>query len=743
MRDYYQNSLQHILDEITRIDLFLHLQVLKFRSQRHPADTSDQFQGLYISEQEVNELISGKTAQFGWFQQSDLENPEYETFFKAIQNTSKNISEKVKVSIEKGVRLNLVHLANLFGLSPLEIETLLICLAPNVDLKYEKLFAYLQNDITKKHPGVDLILNLICHSFEEKITARDYFSPYAPLLTFKLIEFIENGYDKNALLLSKHLKINDRIAGYLLSNSFIDSDLQAVTELYYSQQKLSTLILNENLKRRLSDFIEWYKKESDENRQNIIFSFYGPYGAGKREAAGAFCRKINLSLLIIDVEAIINLELPLKHTIELAYRESLLLPAALYFKNMDALFNRSEKSNYLKDQFLRILNQNSWLSFIGSRQSLEIQGQLTHHRFIEVEFPVPNYPEREQLWSLSLNSHHSISEEVDINALAGKFNITNGQIRDAVATASNRALWQSPENMQITMQDLYEGCRAQSNQKLRTLSQKIKPKYTWKDIVLPKDQMAQLREITNYVKYKHVVYGDWGFDRKLSLGKGLNILFSGPSGTGKTMAAEIMANELNLDLYKIDLSTVVSKYIGETEKNLSKIFKEAETSNAILFFDEADALFGKRSEVKDSHDRYANIEIGYLLQKMDEYIGVVILATNMKKNMDEAFVRRMHFTVEFPFPEENYRLRIWQNIFPVETPQGENIDFNFLARKFKISGGNIKNIALAAAFYGVDDGQVVNMEHLILATKREFQKMGKLCVKADFERYYDLVQRNV
>ncbi len=206
------------------------------------------------------------------------------------------------------------------------------------------------------------------------------------------------------------------------------------------------------------------------------------------------------------------------------------------------------------------------------------------------------------------------------------------------------------------------------------------------------------------------------------------------------MATDIIANELQLDIYKIDLSSVVSKYIGETEKNLAKIFQEAETSNAILFFDEADALFGKRSEVKDAHDRYANIEIGYLLQKMEEYTGVVILATNMKDNMDEAFVRRMHFTVEFPFPEEQYRLRIWQNIFPEETPLGKMIDFKFLSRKFKITGGNIKNIALASAFYAADDGQAVNMEHLIQATKREFQKMGKLCTKADFGGYYELVQ---
>jgi len=240
-----------------------------------------------------------------------------------------------------------------------------------------------------------------------------------------------------------------------------------------------------------------------------------------------------------------------------------------------------------------------------------------------------------------------------------------------------------------------------------------------------------LREICNHVKYRDRVYGDWGFGRKLALGKGLAVLFAGPSGTGKTMAAGIIAAELGIDLYKIDLSTVVSKYIGETEKNLSRIFVEAETSNAILFFDEADALFGKRSEVRDSHDRYANVEIGYLLQRVEEYEGVAILATNLRKNMDEAFVRRLHFAVEFPFPDREDRHRIWQGIWPQDTPLDAALDLELLATRYEVAGGNIKNIAVAAAFLAADDGQIVRMNHVIQATLREYQKTGKLLVEDD------------
>jgi SpoVK/Ycf46/Vps4 family AAA+-type ATPase len=260
---------------------------------------------------------------------------------------------------------------------------------------------------------------------------------------------------------------------------------------------------------------------------------------------------------------------------------------------------------------------------------------------------------------------------------------------------------------------------------LEKFARKIEPKYDWNDIVLPPDQLAQLKEICNQYKYRNVVFSDWGFDQKLSLGKGLNVLFSGHPGTGKTMAAEVIAGELRLDLYGIDLSQVVNKYIGETEKNLNRIFREARASSSILFFDEADALFGKRTEVKDSHDRYANIEVSYLLQKMEEYDGITILATNLRQNMDEAFLRRLQFIVEFPFPDKEYRRRIWEVVFPGEAPLSNDVDLDLLARAVRLAGGNIKSIGLAAAFYAAGDGRVICQEHLVRAARREFQKLGR------------------
>jgi len=306
--------------------------------------------------------------------------------------------------------------------------------------------------------------------------------------------------------------------------------------------------------------------------------------------------------------------------------------------------------------------------------------------------------------------------------------------------ASDRARWRAASEVGERrsdagpgLHDLFAAARQQSTQSLGGLARKIDPRRGWGDIVLPADRLQQLQEICSHVRHRAMVYEGWGFGRKLSLGKGVNVLFAGPPGTGKTMAAEVMAQELGLDLYQIDLASVVSKYIGETEKNLSRIFDEAESSNAILFFDEADALFGRRSEVRDSHDRYANIEVAYLLQRMESYEGMVILATNLRKNMDEAFTRRMHFSIELPYPDETQRRSIWETIWPPDTPREVDLDLDQMSRRFELTGGNIRNIAVAAAFLAAEDGQMITMRHLLHATRREYHKMGKLVLNGEFD----------
>jgi hypothetical protein len=362
-----------------------------------------------------------------------------------------------------------------------------------------------------------------------------------------------------------------------------------------------------------------------------------------------------------------------------------------------------------------------------------------------LSFHIPDFAQRRACWQIHLARNDMVMNEASLDALADRFQLTPTQIAEATIVAHNLTRLRASQNGHAMappeVDELFRAARAQAGHDLATLARKIEPLYTWDDLVLPPDALRQLREICLQVIHRRTVLETWGFDRKLALGKGTNVLFAGPSGTGKTMAAEVISHELRLELYKIDLSSVVSKYIGETEKHLSHIFAVAESSNAILFFDEADALFGKRSEVRDAHDRYANVETSYLLQRMEEYAGIVILATNLRKNMDDAFVRRMHFSIDFPFPNEKQRRRIWEKIWPEATPCSPELDMDFMAQRFEVAGGNIRNIALTAAFFAAEEDGAITMTHLMRATQREYQKMGKVILAEEFGEYAGLVGR--
>jgi hypothetical protein len=309
-----------------------------------------------------------------------------------------------------------------------------------------------------------------------------------------------------------------------------------------------------------------------------------------------------------------------------------------------------------------------------------------------------------------------------IEALVSQFNLGAQAIRNASADALGRTP-PGPDAGADLGQALWDACRVQARPRLDDLAQRIDPAASWDDLVLPEAQRQILREVAIHVRQRSKVYERWGFATKGSRGLGISALFSGASGTGKTMAAEVLANELRLDLYRIDLSATVSKYIGETEKNLRRIFDAAEEGGAILLFDEADALFGKRSEVKDSHDRYANIEVGYLLQRMEAYRGLAVLTTNLKSSLDTAFLRRIRFVVQFPFPDARQRAEIWRRVFPAGAPV-EDLDVAALAR-LNVAGGNIRNIALNAAFLAADSDRPVRMTHLLHAARSEYAKLEK------------------
>ena len=335
---------------------------------------------------------------------------------------------------------------------------------------------------------------------------------------------------------------------------------------------------------------------------------------------------------------------------------------------------------------------------------------------------MPGYAQRRALWSHYLGE--PAVETVDVGALAGQFALDSGRIRVVAAAAELAA--QRRGDLAPCTEDFFATARDDSSSRLGDLAYKIRPRHGWEDLVLPQEKMAVLREMTAMVRGHPKVLDEWGVIAKLAPSRAVTALFAGEPGTGKTIAAEVIAGDLGLDLYKIDLSSLVDKYIGETEKNLERIFTEAESANAILFFDEADAIFGKRTGVKDAHDRYANVGVSYLLQRMETFDGITILATNLRANLDDAFTRRLHFMVDFPFPDAAQRLRIWQALFPPGVPRAADVDLPWMAQRFKLAGGSIRNIIVSAAYLAAEAGEAVGMSHLLLSARRELQKMGRL-----------------
>jgi len=411
-------------------------------------------------------------------------------------------------------------------------------------------------------------------------------------------------------------------------------------------------------------------------------------------------------------------------------RDARLLDAGLLFQDFGGTEPEGD-SHVFQAHLARLLAGQPLPAFFSDRPASPARPPVSLH--LQLEFAGPTFEDRQREWY-----EVGVTDQDDASHLAATYRLGAREIRAAAEMAGSLASLRG--DGLVTIEDLKVAARTQSQPRLTSLAQKITPHFTWDDIVLPPDRLAQLREISNQVLFQHVVYEEWGLATKSSLGRGVAALFAGQSGTGKTMAAEVIAQDLGLEVYKIDLSGLVSKYIGETEKNLARVFEEAGDTNAILFFDEADAVFGKRSEVRDSHDRYANIEVSYLLQKMEEYDGMVVLATNLRSNLDEAFLRRMRAIVEFPFPEVDDRLAIWKRTLSSEAPLTDDVDLPFMARQFRIAGGNIRNIVLLAAFLAASADKPIGMVHLIQAAKREYQKLGRLITESDFGRWYGEVR---
>jgi ATP-dependent 26S proteasome regulatory subunit len=728
----FAGTAEHLLAELDWLKLLLHRQVLRLRAANLLRE--DQFRGLYISDEEVDAILAlGASGD-----EIERDHPAAIPLLRDLTQKSNDlrsvINSRVRTSLAAGKILPLVRLARLFSLTEFDCFALLVCAAPELDTRFETLYAYVQNDVTRKRPSADLILKLSCVSQEEALAMRRAFSPDAPLLRAPLIRFGSDAQDRDLSKLSRPLRAEPRIVDYLLDHPGLDERLRSFCHLGRPLPALASLRLPEPLAADLRNAGNSMAVEGG------VMVLQGPKGTGKRSIAEAISHAQGRQLLAADLRLIPADTLALVDAMPLLCREALLQGANIFLGRAESVLGDDSSRGEKNAVFFENLVPTGFTIFVGDAQCRS-PGVSKGFPCLTFAIPLPDFADRELLWREAIKAiGTSVAPDVDSAALANKFVLTGGEIQAICREATNRAILRDPDDPCVRVTDVETAVRSQSGHGLRRLAQKVNCIHEWKDLVLPPRVVQQLQEVCAAEKYRHVVYSRWGFDRRLAQGKGLNALFCGPSGTGKTMASGILARDLSLDLYKIDLSAVVSKYIGETEKQLSQIFHEARSSNAILFFDEADALFGKRSEVKDAHDRYANVEVAYLLQKMEEYEGIVILATNFRRNMDDAFTRRMHYIVEFPFPDADLRERIWKGLFPPNAPLAADVNFAFLARQFEFAGGNIRNIALAAAFLAAEAGHEICMRHFIFATARELQKLGRLPTRSEFREYFDLIR---
>jgi hypothetical protein len=591
----------------------------------------------------------------------------------------------------------LAVLANRLGLSAFERDVLLLCIGMELDTRFPALCAQAQHDPARPHPTFALAFAVL------DAPSWDALSPQRPLRYWRLLEIHQPGAQP---LIGAALSADERVVNFVKGMNYLDDRLTPLlaalppATLPPSQQAIADQLLDS-------------LRHVPPGEPLPLVQLLGSDSVSKQAIAQAVAAAFGAQAYRLSAELLPAAAGEQETLLRLWQRESQLLPLALYLDAAEV-----ERGDAAAAWVKRFLARTGGLTFVDAREPWASAATQA----LSVDVAKPTAVEQRSLWQRLLGDVAGAQPQ----QLAGHFDFNLGRIEQiahgALAAAGDRPAALAPT--------LWQGALAHTRPALDQLAQRMEPKAGWDDLKLPDSEKALLRQIADQVAQRTTVYDDWGFRQRMNRGLSISALFTGESGTGKTMAAEVLARELGLSLYRIDLSAVVSKYIGETEKNLRKLFDAAEGGGAILFFDEADALFGKRSEVKDSHDRYANIEVNYLLQRLESFSGLAILATNMKGALDTAFLRRLRFVINFPFPGTAERRAIWASVFPAQAAVGA-LDFDRLAR-LPLTGGSIQGIALNAAFMAARGGVPIGMPLLLDAVRTEYRKLDKPINEADF-----------
>lgn len=728
----------HLQTELARIDLLIHRRLAAMERSAQDAPPVDaSAPALHMS---MDEALRVLQQPFGEAPRAEEEKQSETHYEEALERLQTQIAQVVadREKDDEGSESRLVHLVGVCGLTRFDLDCFLVALAPAVDLRYERLFGYLQDDLTRRRATSNLMLDLLAPGGPERLLYLERLSENAPLARKRLLQPVAEPGILQPVLLNQGFAANPAIVAWLLGDFRPDDALTNYVTFHADPSA-------EGMQENGDALVFGGALLNDEQRaaiegavtQDAFLVVSGKDRSIQKAAQRHFAEYAGTPLLTFDINVAVRavddvraeLGLDLRHDLRemigLFLRDAGLIRATAAIVGWDAVLVDGAPPPHL----LALLSEYAGPVTIASDELWRSHAVARSRRFTWLTLPIPDYAQRRELLGSLVEGIES-EEEINVAGIAGRFRLTGEQMEDVIATALDRAE-QAGRSLRNT--DLFAAAREHSSPRLATLARKLSLRYDWSDLVLPADQIERLRELVSMVQGRAQVLDEWGLVRKLAPSYGVTALFSGSPGTGKTMAAEVIAKVLELDVFKIDLSGMVSKYIGETEKNLEKVFAEAESTSAILFFDEADAIFGKRSEVKDAHDRYANIETSYLLQRMEAYDGVTILSTNLRANLDEAFTRRMQVIVDFPFPDDEQRLRIWQTLFPKGVPCADDVDLATMARRFKFAGGSIRNALISAAYFAAADGGELNMRHLMHGTRRELQKLGRLTEERDFE----------
>jgi hypothetical protein len=592
--------------------------------------------------------------------------------------------------------VRIAQTAQALGLDDLDTDVLALCAAPELSPRLGRLIAYLHDDVTRALVSPRLAARLLGEGERSADEVMARFAHGAPLRRVGAIELL--GAESTPLA-DRPVKVADRLASRLVGGALHDPAADAAAH------PVAASVAPDDRADTVARIASLLRSE-----RVLPLVVAGPDAARLTAAAAG------RALLLARADQGAG-RAGLSDLILWAALEHRLLA----FEGFEWIADPVERRRTFRSVAERVQ------ALVVCTSDPAVAATLGEGTLLAVETSLPAVEVRRAAWESATGAE-------DATDVAAKFRLSLEQIDQGAQVAVLEARARGAQTP--TALDLDLGARRASSGRLGELAAHLEPAYAWGNLVLPARQRSVLGSISSYLRHRDLVLSAWGYDRTVSPDQGLKVLFAGESGTGKTMAAQVLAHELGLDLFRVDLATIVSKYIGETEKNLDRIFSAAEGSNAILFFDEADVLFGKRSEVRDSHDRYANIEVAYLLQKMEGYAGAVILATNFRQNLDDAFLRRLDFVIDFPFPEEQHRSRIWRQVLPAEAPLADDVDVGFLAAQFKLAGGGIRNAAVAAAFMAAEEQAPIAMRHLVRGVALEYGKLGRLTLETEFEQFH-------